>query len=429
MATFETESLPDNQVKLTITVPIEEMRPYLEAAATRIAEHTEIPGFRPGKADYQTVKRLVGEMKIYEEALEPIVRRTYVEAVLGKKIETVGSPKIDVAKLVPDNDLVYTAEATLMPSVTKLADYNTLSIDAKPVAIEDKAITAALKDIQRMQTKEIRAAAGHTSTKENKVIIDMTIKKDGVPVEGGQGVGHGVYLNEQYYIPNFAESLIGLKEGEEKKFSLPFPEDHYQKHLAGTPVDFEITVREIYHLEFPTIDDEFAKSLGQTDMTSLKALLEKNMREEKEGEEKTCQEKTLLETLADASQFDNIPALLLNEELNKMGEELKHGVTEQGPEFDEYLKKIKKSLPELKLDFTPEALKRIKIALLIRDIAKQEDIHATAEEVDTELDRQAEEYKEEDIKKRVYSPEYREYIETLMRNRHVIEFLHSKMVK
>ena len=133
MSHVHIEDLPKKQQKLTITVTQEEMQPFIQEAVTSISTHTQIPGFRAGKADYDAVKRNVGEMKILEQALEPIVRRYYVQALLDHKIETVGSPKIDVEKMAPGNDLVFTAEVTLLPSVTTLADYTTLSIEGKNI--------------------------------------------------------------------------------------------------------------------------------------------------------------------------------------------------------------------------------------------------------------------------------------------------------
>ncbi|HBR81157.1 TPA: trigger factor [Candidatus Uhrbacteria bacterium] len=430
MSQVQTEILPKNSMKLTITVSVEEIKPHLEHAAEHISEHKEIAGFRPGKANYEAVKQSVGEMAIYEEALENIVRQTFVEALTANNIEPVGSPAIDIEKMVPGNELVYTATIALMPAVEQLADYRTLKITAKEVGVEDKDIDLALQDLQRMQTKEVRAEAGVAATKDNKVVIDMNIKKDNVPLDGGQALGHAVYLAEAHYIPGFAEELVGVKEGDIKNFTLKFPEEHYQKHLAGQECLFEVEVKELYRLEPPQLDDTFAAALGQKDLGSLKTIIRDNMRKEKESEETIRQERELLELLAKESRFQDIPDLLLNEEINKMIEELKHGVEEQGMIFEEYLKNvIKKSLADIKLDFTPQAINRIKVALVIKEVAKKENIKASDEEINDELDHLAKHYEEnKEAKDRVYSPAYRDYLEAIMRNRKVIEFLKELMV-
>ncbi|OGL97867.1 trigger factor, partial [Candidatus Uhrbacteria bacterium RIFOXYB2_FULL_57_15] len=347
----------------------------------------------------------------------------------SNEIETVGSPKIDVEKLAPGNDIVYTAEVALMPKISKLADWHALTVGKKPHDATNKDIELALTDLQRMQTKETRGASGAVATEADKVVVSMNMKKAGVPVEGGQSPNHVIYLTESYYVPGFKEQLVGMREGEEKSFTLTFPEEHTSKMLAGSAVEFEVAMKEIYNLEHPELDDAFASALGQTDMATLKDLLKKNIQGEKELEEKSRQEREILETLAKESRFDDIPDLLLNEEINKMIHELERGAAEQGMEFPEYMKSIKKTVAELKLEFTPQALTRIKVALILREIVKNENVEITDAEVEESLDQIAERYEDKEARDRIYDPEYRGYVEYTLKNRKAIEKLREAMVK
>lgn len=428
MSQVKKDILEKNKIRFTITVSQEEMKPALEDAAQRIATEAKIPGFRPGKASFDAVKRQVGEMKVYEEALEQIVRKAFVEAVMDLKIDTVGSPKIDVEKLAPGNDLVFTAEVDRMPEVKMLTDYKAIKIKTKKKEISDKDVENALKDLMRMQTKEKRADKTHVVTKEDKVIVDLQMKKDGVGVEGGQGTNHAIYLNETYYIPGLAEKLVGAKEGEEKKFQLTFPEENHQKHLAGQKIDFEVNIKEVYELEHPELDDAFAESLGQKDMAGLKKILKENMQQEKDQEETYRQEKAMLEELAKKSQFEEIPDLLVNEEVNKMMRELESSITNQGGKMEDYLTQIKKTHADLKLDLTAQAITRIQVAIVIRKVAEEQKITVDEKDLDKELDHLAEQYKDEESKKKVYSPDYRDYAKSMMRNRKVIDYLRSVMI-
>jgi len=429
MPSINIEEKEKTTIKITFTVTQEEARPYLEEAAVRLCKQTPIPGFRPGKADFEMVKQRFGEMKLLEEALEPIIRKSYVEAVLAKNLETVGSPKIDVEKLAPGNDIVFTAEVTRMPKALSLTDYKKLTVTSKPVEVTDKEIGLALSDIQKMQTKEIRVQTGMQISGQNKVVLSMNIKKDNVAIDGGQSPNHAIYLSEDYYIPGFKEQLIGMKEGDQKTFTLQFPKEHVQKMLAGNNVDFDITIKEIYSLEPPMIDDMFASSLGMKDLKELKEKIDKNLRDEKEIEEHTRQEKEMFDLLVKKSQFEEIPDLLLNEEINKMIDELKRNVESQGLEFETYISNLKKTLVQLKIDFTPQALTRIKVAIALRSVAEKENVELKDDEVDAELDRIAEHYEDPEMKKRVYEPSFREYIERVLVNRKTISLLKQIMVK
>lgn len=429
MSNIQIEEKEKNIIKLTITVTVNEAQPYLEEASKRIASNSKVPGFRPGNAPYEIIKSRFGEMKIYEEALETIVRKSYVEAILANNLETVGSPKIDVVKLAPENDIVFTAEVSKMPEVTSVADYEKLEVKSNDASVTDNDIELALNDLKRMQTKEVRAKKGTVITDKDKIVVSMNMKKDGVPVEGGQSPNHAIYLTEDYYIPGLKEKVIGLKEDDQKTFSLKFPKEHVQKILAGNEIEFEIGIKEIYHLETPEVDDEFSKTLGMKDLKSLKAAISTNIQKEKSQEERFRQEKEMLELIAKNSRFDEIPELLLNEEINKMIHELKQGVEAQGHDFNEYLKNINKTVSQMKVEFTAQAMMRIKVALIMKTLAKDKGIKIKEEDIDNEIDNVAKQYDNEEAKKQIFSPEYRDHTEQMMKNRKVIDLLRETMVK
>ena len=429
MSDVQIEQKEKNTIKLTITITVNEAQPYLEEASNRLASGSAIPGFRPGKAPYDIVKSRFGEMKIYEEALETIVRKSYVEAILANNLETVGSPKIDVVKLAPENDIVFTAEVSKMPQTTSIADYEKLEVKANDASVTDNDIELALNDLRRMQTKEVRAENGTEITDKDKIIVSMNMKKDGVPVEGGQSPNHAIYLTEDYYIPGLKEKVVGLKENDNKTFLLKFPKEHVQKILAGNEVEFEITIKEIYHLETPEVNDEFSKTLGMKDLENLKTTISTNIQKEKNQEERFRQEKEMLELIAKNSRFDEIPELLLNEEINKMIHELKQGVEAQGHDFNEYLKNINKTVTQMKVEFSTQAMTRIKVALIMKTIANDKNIKIKEEDIDNEIDNVAKQYDNEEAKKKIFSPEYRDQAEQMMKNRKVIDLLRETMVK
>ena len=109
--------------------------------------------------------------------------------------------------------------------------------------------------------------------------------------------------------------------------------------------------------------------------------------------------------------------------------ELEHHVSERGMKLDDYLKSISKTMNELKMDFTPTALERVKVAILLKEIAQTEKIEPTSDQLDKKIDLLAEQYKDEKAKKAVYEPRYREYVSQQLRNRLVIDWLKEQIVK
>ncbi|EKD33558.1 MAG: Trigger factor [uncultured bacterium] len=424
------EMLPKNSVKLTITVPQSEIAPFLESSATRLSEQTTIDGFRAGKAPYEMIKNKFGEMKILENAIEDIVRSSLFSSLEKEKLETIGSPAVDVEKLAPGNDLVYTAMFSLIPKIEKLANYKEFSIKPKTVVVSDEEVEAALKTISQMQTKETREDKSREITKADKAIISMNIKKEGIPIEGGQSPNHAVYLSENFYIPGFVDALIGMKEGENKTFPITFPKDFYKKDLCGADVLCEVEIKEVYSLLPPELDDSFAASLGQKDMSSLRAIIKENLLKEHTEESAMETEREIVEKLANESRINEIPELLLNEELNKMINELKQRVHSQGLEWEAYVSSIKKSVAEIKLDLSSQAAVRIKAALALAEVAKQENITVTEDELDNEIDQILNRYpKDAEEKKYISSIEYRDMVRHGLTHRKTIQRLKEICIK
>jgi trigger factor len=423
----ELKKLEKSEMELTITVAPADYQHDLEHAAKHMAEVAAIKGFRPGTAPYDIVKQQLGEQKIMETALEEIVRENFYKAVEAEKLQTVGMPVITIEKLAPGNDIVFKAKVALLPSI-KLADLNKIKIDAKPTEIGEQELQAVLTDLRKMRMKEVLKDGA--AAKEDKIVVDMDMFIDKVPVEGGQAKGHQVYLNEEHYIPGFAEQLHGLKKDEEKEFSLKFPKEHYQKHLAGKNVDFKVKASDVYSLELPEINDDFAKGFGQKDLAALQALLKENLTKEAETKESQRVEAAILEQIVAQSEFGDIPTVLITAEKQKMFNELKHDLEHRGIEMEKYLLDIKKTEDEIFRDFAEGADKRVKASLVARQVALDNDIKVDKAEVDKEIEMIRTTYgNDPKVEENLKRPEVLDTVAHMVQNRKVVEFLKEKVVK
>lgn len=429
MSQFTITELPKSEIKIDFTVTQDEAKPYIEEAVKELTTTKPLPGFRPGKATYEDAKRVYGEMLILEHALERIIRATYVKTILSENLDTIGSPSINVDQLVPGQDIKFNIIAPVAPKVTNFPDFSACSVKQRAVEIKPEQVEEVIQDMRKMRRTEARVA--RAATAEDLAIIDLEIKKDGVTIEGGSGKDYRIYLNEDHYLPGFAKELIGIKEGEERTFTLPFPAEHYQKHLAGQPVDFTAKASGVFELQLPEANDEFAKGTGLETMENLRAKLQENLKQEEERRTREAEEIEMLEKLAEAATFSDIPELLVNEEVRRMMHELEHRVEERGMQWTEYLSSLKKTADELRLEFIPQALRRIRIAILIKAYARQEKIEVPEQELDQEVDRILDTLRPDDkeSRERVSSPDYRDYIANMLRNRKTLEWLRSQCVK
>jgi trigger factor len=421
--------LPTSEVKLEFTVSAQDAKPYLDEAVRELSTARPIPGFRPGKATYEEAKRAYGEMRIWETALERIVRSFYVRAVLDAKLETIGSPAINIDQLVPGQDIKFTATAPLEPKATKVADLKKCQVTVKKTEVKPNDLAGAMEELRNMRRAE--ALVDRPATMQDLVIIDMEMRKDKVVVDGGTGRDYRVFLGESHYIPGFAEKLEGTKAGEERVFTLNFPTEHYQKHLAGQPIEFTTTTKGVYELTAPKLDDDFAKAIGFDTLALLQAKIQENMGLEAKQKADEAAEIELLEKLVDSSTFSDVPEMLVSQEVNRMIQELQSGIDEQGMKWEDYLSSIKKTTDQLKQDFLAPAVRRIKTAVLIKHFAKEQQIEVTKEELDQEQDRLLKGIKPSDTESRlrVASPEFRDYMTVQLRNRKTLEWLKKECIQ
>jgi trigger factor len=420
----DTNKLAKNQVELTIEVSLFELQPFLINASAKISKEMNVPGFRPGKVPYDIVKDKIGEQAIYEEALEQIIKKTYPQAVLDNNLETVGQPKISVLKIAPGNPVVYKAQVSLLPKI-QIGEYKKIKAKKKEVKIDPKEIDKAIANLQKMFGKEMLVE--RPAQKGDKVEIDFDVFVDKVPIDGGGSKQHPLVIGEGNFIPGFEENLIGLAKEQVKEFKLNFPKNYHKKDLSGKLAEFKVKMRAVYKIELPPLDDNLAKQVGQfKTFEEMGQKIEESIRKESESKEEQRFELEIIDEIIKKSKFEEIPDILIEAEKDKTLAELEQDIQRQGMKFEDYLQSLKKSKDELRKGFLEPAEKRIKTALVLRHIAKEEKIKVEDKEIDQEIKKTLETYKNDpEIKKQVELPEYRYYLANVLTSQKTMEFLKS----
>ncbi len=423
----EIKNLPKSELEIMVTIPKEELEPFMQRAAERLSQETKIEGFRPGKAPLNIIKQRVGEMKLLEEAAALAVEKSYIDIATKEKIEPLSSPKIEFIKLAPDNDFVFKATVALIPKV-KVGDYKSIKIKENEMKITDDQINKVIDEIRESRAKEVLETKA--AEKGDKVEIDFDVFRDNVPIEGGTQKKYPLIIGSGHFIPGFEENLIGLKANEEKEFELNFPNEYHNKSLAGKPAKFKVKVLAVYKREIPEINDEFARSLGQESIDKLKEQIQQNLEHEEHHKEDERVERELLERLIEKSEFGEIPDLLIDAETKKMIQELESNIAMQGLKFDDYLKHLNKTAEQLKLDFVPQAIKRVKGALLMRQIYFDDKLEIQEAEIDQEIEKLSQYYQNNpEVVKNFKTPEYRDYVRNMIGNQKVMEILKTTCIE
>jgi len=419
----EKKDLGKSQMELTVELTVDEFKPYIVKGAEKVSQEIKINGFRPGKIPYAVLKDKIGEMSLLEEGARIAINKTVDKAIMdnmGGRVP-VGQPEVNITKLAPGNPLEYKVVMAILPEV-KLGNYKNLKIKKNEIKADDKEADKAIDYLLESRVKE--AIVGREAKEGDKVIISVEMFLDNVPIDGGQKNDMPIVLGKDYIVPGFDKQLLKSKKGETREFKLPYPKDFHMANLAGKMVEFKVKIKEVYERQMPKADDEFAKQFGLNNMEELKNNIKKSLAEEKRQKEGERQEIELITKIIDKSDFGDIPEVLINNEAETMVYELKHGIEHQGGKFADYLFSIKKTEEQLKLDMAPNAVKRVKSALIIRAIGDKEKIEAGEKDIDREVEKLLKQYQGyEKVTARVKDPEYRAYLHNTLTSRKVVEKL------
>lgn len=377
------KELEKSEVELTIEVGVEEAKPQLDAAVQRISQEVAVKGFRKGKAPYDVLAKTVGEATIYQEAFNAIVEAAYPKALdQHPELQIVGRASIDVVKLAPNNPIVFTATVPVLPTV-QLGKLKKLTARKQLAQFDDTKYQKTLDDLRKMQAKEV--LVDRVAKTGDKAIIDFEVKVGGVAIDGGSGYKQGIVLGEGKFIPGFEDNIVGLQKGDEKDFQTSFPTDYFKKDLQGKQADVHIVVHDIYEVELPELDDDFAKNVNFESVKELQDEIRKNIERELEEKAQAEYENAVIDELLESSTMAELSTSLIDDEAGKMLGELETDIAQQGLQFADYLQHIGKTEAELRDSFTPQATKRIQAAVLLRQLAKDLDITADPAEIDAEI--------------------------------------------
>lgn len=415
------KNLPKSQKEITIEVSTEEMEKYMDKSAKKLSLENEISGFRKGKAPRNIIEQELGKQKVFAEAANIAIEDSYFNITNDNKLEPIGRPKAEIIKIALGNPFEYKFTISIMPEV-KLGDYRKISGKLEVKNIRDERVEREIKTLQKKRASYI--TKDESAQKGDRVEIDFTSRMAGVKIESGESKNHPLIIGENKFVGGFEDNLIGMKKGNEKKFSLVFPQDYYKKELAGKNVYFEVEMKLVQKVNLPKIDDEFAKSLGRFENLEN---LKKNIKEGLEMEEEIKARKKLRSELINQvckNTIVDIPDVLVDGETANMVNELKHNIESYGLKFDDYLANLKTDINKLKIEWRSEAEKRVKINLAIVEISKKEEIKASDEEIEKRASDILKYYpSEEEIRKNIDIEKFKDHIAFEIVNEKVFDFL------
>jgi trigger factor len=382
--------LSKSSKELVFKVSADEFNKFYEESLKELGKDLKVAGFRKGKIPTDVIEKELTPERILYNAGDLAIRKIYVDAVVKENIPAIGEPKIDLKNIVKGEDFEFTAKIDLLPEI-ELKNYQK-DIDKVNEKFINKKSEVKVEDIQ----KEIDVLAGQKvkvvtvkreAQKGDQVEVDFDVLVNNVIIEGGSAQKQIIIIGDNKFIPGFEGQLIGTKAGEEKEFELEFPKDYHAKHLAGKKAKFKVKINLVQERELPKIDDEFAKSFGKfKSLKELKDNIKHGLEHEQEHKKEDEWKKELIEALLEKSEAE-IPEILIDNELDVMMRELENDVMRIGMQKEQYFAQIKTTEEKMKKEWREkQAPNRVKAALILKKIAKDNKLEPNKEAVQASVD-------------------------------------------
>ena len=341
---------------------------YMDEKYDEIRKDVVLKGFRPGKVPTEILKRQFGKA-VYGEVIDKVLKDTTTKALEENKIKPAGQPKIDLKSFGEGKDLEYIITVTELPNID-VSSINKIKVDDYEVKIDNTETDKRIDQIAKSQNNFKEVDEKYTAKTKDLVAFDYKATVDGNDFEGNEGKNTQLVLGKDLFIKGFDKQLEGVKKNDTKKVEVNLPENFPKKELINKKAVFDCKINSVKTPEDVKINDDFAKTLGATDLNNLKELISKQINDEFKNSLDLISKKQILEQI-EKQKLDDLPQNLIEQEVQ---------ILSQGMKEDE-LKKNKKYLED-------QAQKRIKTGLILNAFGEKNNIKVSQDEVNAEIQKQ-----------------------------------------
>ncbi len=370
--------------ELKVVVGADELEQRLSSRLEELKGKARIKGFRPGRVPKELLRKVYGR-SVMAEVVQQAVAETSQQALTEREERPAFQAKValpeDEAEIneifAGKGDLAYTLTFEVLPAV-EVMDLATIALERPVTPVTDKDIDEAVDRI--LATNQNYSAKDGAAKKGDCVTLDFVGKLDGEAFEGGTAQDAPITLGAGGFIPGFEEGLIGVKTGEECVIEATFPEEYQEAKLAGKAVKFEVKVKEVAAPQTPTLDDEFAKSLGAESVAQMRETVKARLEQDRGLASRLKVKRALLDALNEGHGFE-VPPTLVDNEFQSIWEQVAKDLEQSKKTFEDEGTTEEKA----KGDYRDIATRRVRLGLLLSEIGSRNEITVTDEEVNKAL--------------------------------------------
>ena len=366
-------------VKFNIEFSAEEFKEALNKAYLANRGKFQIDGFRKGKAPRKIIESHYGHDVFWDDALNSLLENGYYDAVKDMDLEVVSQPSFEAPEVKDGEPVVLSGSVQVFPEI-EVENYKGLEIEKVETVIGDKEVQEELERVQKSQAR-MEIVEDRKSENGDTVVIDFDGSVDGEPFSGGKADNYELTLGSGQFIPGFEEQLEGKEAGEEVDVEVVFPGDYHAEELAGKPALFKCKIHEIKKEILPEIDDELASDVSDFEtLAEYKEDLKKKLQEKAAETDLSVMKDRVLEKLYNQNEIE-VPEVMIRNEIENMLYDMDQSLAAQGLGLKQYVEWTGKTIDEIREETRPDAEKRIRTRVLLKNVIRMENLEVEEEEI------------------------------------------------
>jgi trigger factor len=435
--------------EISVEIPAEVVNQQQAAIVQQYSKQARIPGFRKGKVPASMVRNRFSS-EITSDVVEALVPQYFREAVLKAGYRPVSQPAIYGLEFTPGEPIRFKAAFEVLPEF-ELEDYKQIKVEKPEIKVTDEQVDAEISKLQERQASfdpvnedrgakkgefvqvsfEATPKGAETEPKSEEAAQEGTAAKSGAPGQADKAT-QPVQMDEVLVeiggantIPEFTEHLSGAKAGEERSFDVAYPDDFYDKRLAGQTLSYKVKVNAVKSKTLPELNDDFAKELSPefTTFDDLKKLIRTNMEAEQHHKAEHEAKDKLVEELLSKHDFP-VPRSLVEHQIDLRLERGLRALSAQGMKTEDMRRM---DFGRLRAGQQEAAVKEVKASVLLAKIAIKENIQVTEEELEQEIEGMARQMQQpvEEVRKRLTQDNAVDRLRDRMRSEKALNLLYS----
>ncbi len=365
----------NNIIKVGLEIEADRAMKAYEVACRQMSHRLNIPGFRRGKAPRNIVERAVGVDYLKREALENLVPEVLGQVIQDEKLDIITEPQLESYEFELGAPLKLNASFEVRPEVS-LGNYRGLKVDVEEAKLPGDALDRALNNLAEARST-LQAVDPRPIEKGDTALLDFECFVDGQLVPDGKAEGVLLEVKEGNFLPGFCDQLVGKEPGKEANITARFPDNYRKAELAGKEAVFKVNIKEIRTRVLPEINEDFAKSINQESLDSLKNALTERMEMEIKQENEARSQKAIVDA-AVANANVQIPDSMIERETNLLLQHLKRMVEDNGRSWEAFVNA--KEYVDIYKEKKEEAQTRVLTSLVLGAIVRAENMTVAEEE-------------------------------------------------